>query len=271
MSIPSLRARLERLEARAGGRYVIGQDRHLDRKRREELRRLKLSPGLTNAQAAELAELDSAFEQEDRDHCRRRELWYKDKFGGGLTDAERIEYAELQERYPPNPNPPYGDLAARLRAIAGNTAADGARNKFERERERATAEVEECVTSEANRVAATGRPAPNAAGKLKPASPDLITDAELLEQLLMAANHNVVPGEGIQDVGPVRVMLESGITLDDVRYTLKCKVDRRAYPKNGALTSWSEHGFVMEVAATYRRLVMLPTIAEKLKARGKPA
>ena len=35
----------------------------------------------------------------------------------------------------------------------------------------------------------------------------------------MAANHNVVPGEGIEDVGPVRVMLESGITFDDVLYT----------------------------------------------------
>jgi hypothetical protein len=66
-------------------------------------------------------------------------------------------------------------------------------------------------------------------------------------------------------------MLESGITLDDVRYTLKCKIDRRAYPKNRALTSWSEHGFVREVAATYGRRVMLPRIAEKLKARGKPA
>ena len=56
-----------------------------------------------------------------------------------------------------------------MRAIAGkNTAADEARNKLESERERAPAEVEECVTPEANRVAATGRPAPNAAGKLKP-------------------------------------------------------------------------------------------------------
>jgi len=64
VSIRTLRARLEHLGARAGGRYIIGQDRHRDRKRREELRRLKLSPGLTNAQAAEVAELDAAFELE---------------------------------------------------------------------------------------------------------------------------------------------------------------------------------------------------------------
>jgi hypothetical protein len=240
------------------------------------LRRLKLSPGLSDAQTAELAGLDASFEQEDRDSRRRSELFYRElisRFSGGpaLTDAERIEYAELRERYPPNPNNPYRELAARLREITGNNAADGARNKFECERERAPAEVEECVTSEANRAAATDRPAPNAAEKLKPASPDLITDAELLEQLLLAANHNVVPGEGIEDVGPVKVMLESGIKLDDVLYTLRCKVDRRAYPNNRALASWSERRFVLAVAEEYGRRVMFPAIAEKLKALMKPS
>jgi hypothetical protein len=161
VSIRSLRARLERLQARAGPRYVIGQDRDRDRNRRQELRRLKLNPGLSEAEAAELAALDASFENEDRDIRRKRELFYRERFGLGgprLTDAERIEYAELRERYPPNPNPPFGDLADRLRAIAGDTAANGARNKFESDRERAPAEVEECVTSEANRAAAKGRP-----------------------------------------------------------------------------------------------------------------
>ncbi len=233
MSIRSLNARLERLQARAGTHYVIGQDRDRDRKRREQLFRLKLNSGLTDAQTAELAELDASFAQQ-----------YRHK---------------------------WEELAAHLRAIAGNTAADGAHNKFESERERAPAEAEECVTSEANRAAATDRPAPNAAEKLKPASPDLMTDAELLEQLLLAANHNVVPGEDIEDVDPVRVMLESGIKLDDVLYTLKCKVDRRAYPGNKALASWSEQWFVRAVAEEYGSRVMLPVIKEKLKARGKPA
>ena len=272
MRIRSLQTRLQRLQARAGSRHVVGQDRDRDRKRREELRRLKVNTGLTKAETAELAEVDAAFEQEDRDSRRRWELWNKDKFGAdGLTDAERIEYAELRERYPPNPNPPYGDLAAQLRAIAGDTAADGARKKFESERDGAPAEVEEYVTTEASRAAATGGPAPNAAEKLKPASPDFMTDAELREQLLLAANHNVVSGKGIEDVGPVNVMLESGIELDDVLYTLRCKVDRRAYPGNRALASWSEHGFVMAVAEAYGRRVMLPVIKEKLKARGKSA
>jgi hypothetical protein len=159
VSIRSLRGRLERLQARAGAGYVIGQDRDRDRKRREQLRRLKRDPGLTDAETAELARLDASFEQEDRDSRRKWELFCKDRFGAdGLTEAERIEYAKLRERYPPNPNNPLRELAAQLRAIAQNTATDGARNKFESERERAAADVEECVTSEANRAAATGGP-----------------------------------------------------------------------------------------------------------------
>jgi len=50
----------------------------------------------------------------------------------------------------------------------------------------------------------------------------------LLEQPRLATNHNIVPGDGMEDVRPVRVMLESGIELDDVLYTLRGKVDRRA-------------------------------------------
>jgi hypothetical protein len=269
VSIRRLRARLERLQARAGARYVIGQDRDRDRKHREQLLRLKLNPGLTASQTAELAGLDTSFEQEDRDSRRRSELFYRDlisRFSSGpaLTDAERIEYAELRERYPPNPNNPHRELAARLRAIARGTTADGAGNKFESDRQPVPAEVEECVKSEANRAAATGRPAPSAAENLRPASPDLMSDAELLEQLLLAANHNVVPGEGIEDVRPVKAMLENGIELDDVLFTLKSHIDRRAYPKNRALASWSERRFVVAVAEAYGRRVMLPVLAEKL-------
>jgi hypothetical protein len=88
---------------------------------------------------------------------------------------------------------------------------------------------------------------------------------------MSATNDNVVPGPGIKDVGPVKAMLEIGIELDDVLYTLKSKVDRRAYPQNRALVSWSERWFVMAVAETYGRRVMLPVIDGRLKALRKPA
>jgi hypothetical protein len=254
-----------------GARYVIGQDRDRDRKRREELSRLKLHPGLTDAQTAEKAKFDAFYEKEDRDSRRRSELFYKNllsRHGGpALTEGERNEYAELRDRYPPDPkteNPKYKELAALLRAEAG-------RDNSKPNDSEPSSVVQGCITSEADRGPATVRPAPSAAEKLKSAPPDVLSDAELREQLILAANHNVLPGEDIEDVGPVRVMLESGITLDDVLYALRGKVDRRAYPGNRALTSWSEHRFVLAVAEEYGCRVMLPVIKEKLKARGKPA
>jgi len=99
VSTRSLLALLERLQARAGARYVIGQDRDRDRKRRQELFSLKLYPGLTDAQIAERAAFDKFYEEEDRDRRRQSELHYKNlwsRIGGGpaVTDAERNEYAE---------------------------------------------------------------------------------------------------------------------------------------------------------------------------------
>ena len=104
------------------------------------------------------------------------------------------------------------------------------------------------MVSEPNRARASGRSTHNGAEKPKQALPDVVSDAELLEQLMSAANDNVMPGPGIKDVGSVKAMLKIGIEFDDVLYTLKSKVDRRGYPQNRALVSWSEHRFVMAVA-----------------------
>jgi len=271
---------LERLQTRAGAgaRYIIGQDRDRDRKRRQELSRLKLNPGLTDAQTAEMAKLDAFYEKEDRNRRRGSELFYKSlwsRLGGpALTEAERKEYVELRDRYPPDPKPEnhrYKGLAAQLRAIAESTTADGRRNNSKPNNSEPPAVVQGCMTSEGDRGPAPVHPAPSTAEKLKSAPPDVVSDAELRERLILAANHNVVPGEGIEDISPIKVMIESGIELDDVLYTLRDKVDLRMYPKNRAIASWSEHWFVMAVAEAYGRRVMLPVIAEKLKARGKPA
>ena len=89
MSIRNLRARLERLQARAGARYVIGQHQDRDRKRREELVRLKLNPGLTNAQTAEMAKLGAFYEIKDGDRRRGRELFSNNLFPPGRSCAHR--------------------------------------------------------------------------------------------------------------------------------------------------------------------------------------
>jgi hypothetical protein len=279
MSIRRLRARLERLQAQTGARYVIGQDRHRDRKRRQQLFYLRLNPGLTDAQTAEMAELDACFEKEDRDSARHWKLFLKPYYGESLTEEERTEYAELRERYPPDPNDPLRAHSERfLAALEGATpespctGGSGAQ-QFATDSERDPAIVQECITSQAKKGSATCHPATDAPEKLNPASPDEVSDAELLEQLILAANGNLAPGEGIDDIGPIKAMLESGIELDDVLYTLRGEVNPRVYPKNRTLASWSESWFIRKVAEAYGRRVILPVLAQKLgrEAPEKPA
>jgi len=278
VSSRSLRARLELLQARAGARYVIGQDPDRDRKRPVELCRLKLDPGLTDAQTAEKAKLDAFYEKEDRDSRRRSELPFEKLYSRlgfpAPTDAERnriLSCGSAIRRDPKPENRNLKELAARLRAIADGTTGDSGRNNSKPNDSKPSAVLQGCTTSEADSGPATVRSAPSGAEKFKSAPPNVVSDAELREQLILAANHNVVPGEGVEDIGPVKVMLESGIELDDVLYTLRGKVDRRTYPQNRVLTSWSERWFVRAVAETYGRRVMFPVITEKLRARRKIA
>jgi hypothetical protein len=115
MTIRSLRARVERLEAQAAERYVIGQDR--DRKRWQELRSRSYHPGLTEEEAAEKAKLEASFAGENREGRAPYELLYK-SLTGTLTPEEEIEYAEQNERHSRHLSPKYKELVEELRAIA---------------------------------------------------------------------------------------------------------------------------------------------------------
>jgi hypothetical protein len=123
VSIRQLRARLNRLTPPAAP--VIGEDRDRDRRRREELRGRKLSPtGLTELENVEYLKLEALFEEEDRDHDRLSELFWKQlyaKVGQGppLTEEEAQELATLQARYPPDPN---DELAPAWEAIRAELA-----------------------------------------------------------------------------------------------------------------------------------------------------
>ena len=119
MSPRQLRARLDRLTPPA--KAVIGQDRHRDRRRREELRDRKLSPaGLSEREKAEYMKLEELFREEDRDHARLNELFWKEthaKFGRDpLTGEEAQELASLRLRYPPDPNDPLAPTWEAIRA-----------------------------------------------------------------------------------------------------------------------------------------------------------
>jgi hypothetical protein len=254
MSIRSHRGRLERLEAQERARYVVGQDPNRDRKRWEEL--CSRSPGLTEEEAMERVKLEASFGRESRTGHFPYERLYK-HLTGTLTEEEEIEHAKEMASPSSHPDPKLRELVDKLRAIArGDANHIGDRGRAANSQQNDSLAPKQLGS------------ATEAEEKVPPASPEVGSDAELLKQLKLAANHNLVPGKGIEDVGPIRAMLECGIEFDDVLYTLRAKVDRRVDPKNKSLASWSDHSFVLRVAETYGRRVMVPTIKEKLRARS---
>src|SRR5262249_23806747 len=64
-------------------------------------------------------------------------------------------------------------------------------------------------------------------------------DAELRSALLNACNGNYSPALLTADLAPVKMAIEL-VGRDRVRYALLAKVDKRSFPGNAPLVSWSE-------------------------------
>jgi hypothetical protein len=131
MTLRRLRARLDRLESAIG--TLPGKDRDRDRRRRDELDRRRLWPGLTGEEKAELSMIDALFQEEDQASSLRGDIVFKQVMGAikgadFLTESEKQEVAEHERRYPPVPrdeeNDPFKDVMKAVRAAA---------EKYERE------------------------------------------------------------------------------------------------------------------------------------------
>jgi hypothetical protein len=85
--------------------------------------------------------------------------------------------------------------------------------------------------------------------------------------LLTAAHGNYILGPGLNDMAPVRAILET-VPLDDLLYVIRGKVDKRCYPSNPPLTSWREKRFLKAVAEGFCRAVLVPNMVVAWSAAG---
>jgi hypothetical protein len=92
-------------------------------------------------------------------------------------------------------------------------------------------------------------------------------DFKLLDALLTACNGNYSRTAALADPRPIHVILASGVPVEDIITTIRCKVDRRSYPKNQTIGSWSEPWFLKAVAEQYARWVLVPRLVEKWRGR----
>jgi bifunctional non-homologous end joining protein LigD len=93
-------------------------------------------------------------------------------------------------------------------------------------------------------------------------------DRELRDRLIAAANGNYSPGPGIDDLSPIKSVLEI-VPLDRVLTTIRCKVDKRSYPANPTLVSWRDPVLLKEIAENYCRTMIVPNLVAAWAAAGK--
>jgi hypothetical protein len=93
-------------------------------------------------------------------------------------------------------------------------------------------------------------------------------DAELRNQLLATCRGNFTPGPGLDDLSPIKLILET-VPLEYVLYAIRQKVDRRCFPRNPPLASWRDPKFLRAVADNYCGGVVIPSMVAAWEAAGK--
>jgi hypothetical protein len=94
-------------------------------------------------------------------------------------------------------------------------------------------------------------------------------DAELRDKLLGACHGNYLPGPGLDDVAPIRAVLEL-VPLDTILSAIRGKTDRKIYPANEPAVSRREPRLLKAIAEKYCKWHLVPGMIETwAKASGK--
>jgi hypothetical protein len=93
-------------------------------------------------------------------------------------------------------------------------------------------------------------------------------DAELRNELLATCRGNFTPGPGIDDMSPIKAILEL-VPVDYILYAIRQKVDKRCFPGNPPLASWRDPKFLRAVADNYCGGVVIPSMVAAWEAAGK--
>jgi len=86
-------------------------------------------------------------------------------------------------------------------------------------------------------------------------------DAELRDKLIAACHGNFTPGPGLDDLAPIKMALEI-VPLDRVLSSIRCKTDRKLYPRNEPATSWREPRLLKAIAEDYCQSVIVPSMVD---------
>jgi hypothetical protein len=94
-------------------------------------------------------------------------------------------------------------------------------------------------------------------------------DDTLRSELLAAAQGNYVLGDGLDDMAPVKAILEI-MPLDDLLCVIRAKVDKRGFPGNPPMKSWRDRVFLQTVAEWHCRRLAKNMVAAWSAAGNAP-
>ena len=92
-------------------------------------------------------------------------------------------------------------------------------------------------------------------------------DAELRNKLIAATGGNYSPGPGLDDLAPVRLILEL-VPLDGVCRVVSWKVNKLCYPGNPILLSWREPRLLKAIAEEFCESIIIPKAVDAWAAAG---
>jgi len=92
-------------------------------------------------------------------------------------------------------------------------------------------------------------------------------DQELRTKLLHACNGNYSSSLSTDDLSSIKSVLEI-VPIDRVLTTIRCKVDKRSYPANPTLLSWSDPVLLKEIAENYCRTMIVPRLVDAWSKAG---
>jgi len=93
-------------------------------------------------------------------------------------------------------------------------------------------------------------------------------DRELRDKLIAATHGGFTAGPALDDVRPIRAVLELGVSLERILFAIRYKTDTKMLPSNAPAVSWREERLLRQIATDWCRRDVIPNLVKMWSAAG---
>jgi hypothetical protein len=100
-------------------------------------------------------------------------------------------------------------------------------------------------------------------------------DQRLRDRLIAATHGGFTAGPKLDDLSAIKAALALGIALDNICRSVRSMTDKRIFPGNEPVVTWSEKRIILKIAQDYAKHTLVPSMVAAMEAAGtapgKPA